>query len=58
MGGPIELGGEAKEARLLGKMLAVDPGLARALTHGFHSYAGRMHPAIARGAVEIGRAHV
>ena len=27
------------------------PGLARALTHGFHSYAGRMHPSIARAAV-------
>ena len=51
IGGPIELGGDAKEARLLGKMLAVDPGLARALTHGFHSYAGRMHPSIARGAL-------
>jgi SAM-dependent methyltransferase len=51
IGGPIELGGDAKEARLLGKILAVDPGLARALTHGFHSYAGRMHPSIARGAL-------
>jgi SAM-dependent methyltransferase len=51
IGGPIELGGDTKEARLLGKMLAVDPGLARALTHGFHSYAGRMHPSIARGAL-------
>ena len=52
MGGPIELGGEAAEARLLGKLLRVDPALARALTHGFHSYSGRMHPTIARGAVE------
>jgi hypothetical protein len=51
IGGPIELGGDAAEARLLGKMLKVDPGLARALTHGFHSYAGRMHPSIARGAI-------
>ncbi len=51
IGGPIELGGDAKEARLLGKMLSVDPGLARALTHGFHSYAGRMHPTIARGSL-------
>ncbi|MEO7668567.1 MAG: DNA methyltransferase, partial [Polyangia bacterium] len=30
----------------------VDPGLARSLTHGFHSYAGRMHPSIARGAIK------
>jgi hypothetical protein len=51
IGGPIELGGDAAEARQLGKMLRVDPGLARALTHGFHSYAGRMHPSIARGAI-------
>jgi len=51
MGGPVELGGDAPEARRLGKLLHVDPGLARALTHGFHSYAGRMHPTIARGAV-------
>ena len=51
MGGPVELGGAATEARRLGKLFDVDPGLARALTHGFHSYAGRMHPSIARGAV-------
>ena len=25
--------------------------LERALTHGFHSYAGRMHPSIARGGI-------
>jgi hypothetical protein len=30
----------------------VDPARARALTHGFHSYAGRLHPSIARGALE------
>jgi SAM-dependent methyltransferase len=52
LGGPIELGGAGAEARLLGRLLDVDPGLARALTHGFHSYAGRMHPSIARGAVD------
>jgi SAM-dependent methyltransferase len=51
MGGPVETGGAVAEAKILGKLLAVDPGLARALTHGFHSYAGRMHPSIARGAV-------
>jgi SAM-dependent methyltransferase len=36
----------------LRKLLDVDPAAARALTHGFHSYAGRMHPTIARGAIE------
>jgi hypothetical protein len=51
MGGPVELGGEGAPARTLGKLLDVDAGLARALTHGFHSYAGRMHPTIARGGV-------
>ena len=51
LGGPVELGGDAGPARLLGKLYAVDPALERALTHGFHSYAGRMHPSIARGAV-------
>src|SRR6185369_13529167 len=39
------------EARQLGAFLRIDPALARALTHGFHSYAGRMHPSIARGAI-------
>jgi SAM-dependent methyltransferase len=52
LGGPVELGGEAEEARALGKLFDVQTGLARALTHGFHSYAGRMHPSIARGAIE------
>ena len=50
-GGPIEVGGEPEAARVLRGLLEVDPAAARALTHGFHSYAGRMHPSIARGAV-------
>jgi SAM-dependent methyltransferase len=51
LGGPVEVGGEPGASRILRDLLAVDPALARALTHGFHSYAGRMHPTIARGAV-------
>jgi SAM-dependent methyltransferase len=51
LGGPVELGGEADAARTLGKLYDVDRALERALTHGFHSYAGRLHPSIARGAV-------
>ena len=51
LGGPIETGGDAEPARLLRGLLNVEPAAARALTHGFHSYAGRMHPSIARGAV-------
>jgi SAM-dependent methyltransferase len=51
LGGPVELGGEAAAARKLGALLDVDAALARALTHGFHSYAGRMHPTIARGGI-------
>ncbi len=52
LGGPVETGGEAKGEALLRRLFDVDPAAARALTHGFHSYAGRMHPSIARGAVE------
>ena len=52
LGGPVELGGEAEPARVLERLYDVDRGLERALTHGFHSYAGRMHPSIARGAVQ------
>jgi SAM-dependent methyltransferase len=51
LGGPVEIGGEAAAARTLRGLLDVDPSLARALTHGFHSYAGRLHPGIARGAI-------
>ena len=51
LGGPVELGGEADAARTLGELYDVDRALERALTHGFHSYAGRLHPSIARGAV-------
>lgn len=52
VGGAVELGGDPAQSSVLGKLWRVDPGLARALTHGFHSYAGRMHPSIARGAIE------
>ncbi len=51
LGGPVDTGGEARAAALLRKLFDVDPAAARALTHGFHSYAGRMHPSIARGAI-------
>ena len=51
LGGPVELGGEAEAARTLGGLYEVESSLERALTHGFHSYAGRMHPSMARGAV-------
>jgi SAM-dependent methyltransferase len=50
--GPVDTAGPPEEARALSALFAVDPELARALTHGFHSYAGRMHPSIARGAIE------
>ena len=51
LGGPVDVGGEAASARVLRKLLEVVPAAERALTHGFHSYAGRMHPSIARGAI-------
>jgi hypothetical protein len=52
LGGPVELGGDPEPARMLARLYDVDRALERALTHGFHSYAGRMHPSIARGAVQ------
>jgi SAM-dependent methyltransferase len=51
LGGPVETGGDATAARALAELFSVDAVRARALTHGFHSYAGRMHPSIARGAI-------
>ena len=51
VGGAVDTGGDETEARALGDLWDVDPGLARALTHGFHPYAGRMHPSLARGAI-------
>jgi DNA modification methylase len=47
----VEAWGEAEAARLARALFGVDPALARALTHGFHSYAGRMHPSTARAAI-------
>jgi len=52
IGGPVEKAGDARELGLVGDLLNPDPGLARVLTHGFHSYAGRMHPGTARRAIE------
>lgn len=51
-GGPVEKVGDPQELGKLADLLNPDPGLARALTHGFHSYAGRMHPGTARGVIE------
>jgi DNA modification methylase len=51
-GGAVEKAGDGESATALAELLATDPGLARALTHGFHSYAGRMHPSTARIAIE------
>lgn len=51
VGGAVETAGDPEEAGALARLWDVDPGLARALTHGFHAYAGRLHPSIARGAI-------
>jgi SAM-dependent methyltransferase len=53
LGGPVTTGGDATAARALAGLFKVDPDRARALTHGFHSYAGRMHPTMARGAINV-----
>jgi len=50
-GGAVEQAGDHESALALAQLLTPDPGLARALTHGFHSYAGRMHPFTARTAI-------
>ena len=50
-GGAVEQAGAHESALALAELLTPDPGLARALTHGFHSYAGRMHPFTARTAI-------
>jgi hypothetical protein len=47
----VETWGEPALASVAGKLFDLDPGLSRALTHGFHSYAGRMHASTARGAI-------
>jgi SAM-dependent methyltransferase len=52
LNGPVETEGEVTAAHALTRLFKVEPDRARALTHGFHSYAGRMHPTTARGAIE------
>lgn len=52
LGGPVETSGDATAARALAGLFRADAALARALTHGFHSYAGRMHPSMARAAIQ------
>jgi len=51
-GGPVEAVGEPAAAGLLRRLFDVDQGLSRALTHGFHSYAGRLPPSLARQGLE------
>jgi SAM-dependent methyltransferase len=49
--GPVRRAGAPAEAAVLEGLFRLDQSITRALTHGFHSYAGRMHPTIARGAI-------
>jgi DNA modification methylase len=53
MGGPTRVWGDAKLGAILAEALD-DAGTQEAdvLTHGFHSYPARMHPAIARVVIE------
>lgn len=51
IGGPTDVAGAHEASQRLAAMFDVDRGLDRALTHGFHSYAGRMHPSMARVAI-------
>jgi SAM-dependent methyltransferase len=50
--GAVSTAGDATAGRALAALFKVETHRARALTHGFHSYAGRMHPTMARGAIE------
>jgi DNA modification methylase len=50
-GGPIQTEGPTAETAALASLWSVDDAHARALTHGFHSYVGRMHPTTARRAI-------
>jgi SAM-dependent methyltransferase len=50
--GPVTTAGDGAAARALGALFRIDARMSRALTHGFHSYAGRMHPSMARGAID------
>ena len=52
LGGPVTTAGDAVAGRTLAALFRVEAERARALTHGFHSYAGRMHPTMARAAIE------
>src|SRR6185436_2969387 len=52
LGGPVTTAGDAVAGRTLAALFRVEAERARALTHGFHSYAGRMHPTMARGAIQ------
>jgi SAM-dependent methyltransferase len=52
LGGPITTAGDAAAGRSLAALFKVAIERERALTHGFHSYAGRMHPSMSRGAIE------
>jgi SAM-dependent methyltransferase len=52
LGGPVDREGDPAAAGVLAGLFSVDPARARGLTHGFHSYAGRLHPSAARGALE------
>jgi 16S rRNA G966 N2-methylase RsmD len=52
LAGPITTAGDTAAGRALSSLFKVQPERARALTHGFHSYAGRMHPTMAGGAIE------
>src|SRR4051812_39037546 len=52
LGGPVDTGGDVTSGRALAALFSVDVRRPRALTHAFHSYAGRMHPTMAEGAIE------
>lgn len=50
-GGAVTTWGEANAAARLRDLFAIVEDDTRSLTHGFHAYAARLHPTIARGAI-------
>lgn len=51
-GGRCRLSGDPALAATLAGCLSVDPEAKLPFTHGFHAYPGRMHPELARRAIE------
>jgi SAM-dependent methyltransferase len=50
--GPVETGGDAREAAFLRTLFDVDPSAVETYTHGFHPYAARLPPSLVGAAID------